>query len=429
MANQRSRTGPATREAEPAVEPVAQHRAEPRRRSGPWRGWLRPEFALGLLVLAGGLVETVTSPDAPWAAVARVALLSASVALLRWRPGLALTLSWAALGVQLIGGADFALIDAAVAFTAYGCARYGSRSVLWLSGASIPAASAVALLQLLDRGTHLDERWSNAIAPGGTETFLGACLLGLLILVVPWLLGLSLRLRGAAQTAAADRRRAERERDEAALATAHAEQISTLREAQATLANDVHDIVGHSLAVILAQAQSGAFVDDIGHLHGILADVATTARTSLGEVRRVLSATKTATPPPPPGPLTELTDAVAGAAEITVREHGIPRTLDATIHVVAYRVLQEMLTNAIKHQTAGGTIAVELDWGDGLRLSTSNAADLTDDSRSEGLGLASMRRRVELVGGTLEHHVADGRFTTSAWLPTATDPHVEGAPS
>ena len=90
---------------------------------------------------------------------------------------------------------------------------------------------------------------------------------------------------------------AEAERDQAA-------EIARLRDEQTRLAHDVHDVVGHSLAVILAQAESAQFRDDddTAALKQTMANIATSARGSLEDVRQVLAATSgTAGPADPAG--------------------------------------------------------------------------------------------------------------------------------
>ena len=131
-----------------------------------------------------------------------------------------------------------------------------------------------------------------------------------------------------------------------------------MRAEQARLARDVHDVVGHSLTVILAQAESVQFMpdDDIERIRAALANIATSARQSLGDVRQVLS------PRRPQrrrrrrrASLDSLVEGVRSAGhEVTRPWSGSPRPLPPELDVVAFRVLQEMLTNALKHGRRSG---------------------------------------------------------------------------
>jgi two-component system sensor histidine kinase DesK len=79
-------------------------------------------------------------------------------------------------------------------------------------------------------------------------------------------------------------------------------------------------------------------------------------------------------------------------------------------------VLQEMLTNAMKHGN-GGVIEVVRDWRDGLRLMVTNEVAGSTGPASDGMGLTSMRQRVTAAQGELELRRDAGRFAVDAWLP------------
>jgi signal transduction histidine kinase len=137
--------------------------------------------------------------------------------------------------------------------------------------------------------------------------------------------------------------------------------------------------------------------------------------------------TSTGDSPVQPGGLDALVDGVRSSHhEVVSTVVGAPQRLSPDLEVVAYRVLQEMLTNAIKHGRHDGTIVVERHWGDQLRIEVRNLVDastLTDpsDVAPPGLGLPGMRRRLEAVGGWLDvrHDDGDG---TSSFVATAAVP-------
>ena len=274
------------------------------------------------------------------------------------------------------------------------------------------------------------------LLPARVTSVTTAFLLVLVLLSAPWALGLVLRLRAQFSQARLDRERAEIE-------ATRAQEVAELRAEQTRLARDVHDVVGHSLTVILAQADSVEFMDDadIGRIRAALRNIATSARQSLGDVREVLSSTndQTSNPARTAGGLDSLVDGVVAAGnDVRSTVEGMPRPLPPELDVVAFRILQEMLTNALKHGRRGEPITVERRWGnDDLRIMVQNvvadaaAGDPSAVSGSppgEGIGQLGMRRRLESVGGRLEvaqHGGEHGRtFTASAWVPLR--PRVEG---
>ena len=102
-------------------------------------------------------------------------------------------------------------------------------------------------------------------------------------------------------------------------------------------------------------------------------------------------------------------------------EVGTPQPLPPELDVVAYRVLQEMLTNAIKHGRRDDPMFVERHWEGELRIEVRNVVDPDVEDAGPGHGLDGMRRRLESVGGRLDvrRREADGRatFTATAWIP------------
>ena len=118
----------------------------------------------------------------------------------------------------------------------------------------------------------------------------------------------------------------------------------------------------------------------------------------------------------------------ASGHRLSFEEAGTARPLAPELGTVAYRVLQEMLTNAIRHGHRESPASVELHWGgDDLRIEVANmvgpagvgAGASADDAG--GHGLQGMRRRLESIGGRLDvrRRQADGHetFTVTAWVP------------
>ncbi len=403
------------------------------------RQWL-PDVLAGVVVLAIGLWElhndlVVTSLFGETLVVVGVAV---AVSLSRHAPGAALAVAWATGGVHVVTGTGPMVVEVALAVVAFGCARWGSNTVVWLSGISIPvgAAFAVALLDPFVLYDALDSAGVQVLARRayvGTNSWrLPAGMLGTALLMAPWLLGLALRFSARSQASRASQVTAEAERDQA-------EEIAGLRDQQARLARDVHDVVGHSLAVILAQAESAQYLEDADTvaLQRTMTNIATTARASLDDVRQVLASTS-GTPAATPARQHDLDDLIEGvrASGHTVEStvDGTPQPMPPELDVVAFRVLQEMLTNAIKHGCRDEPVLVERHWDADLRIEVQNAvpdhdAGTPDETQpiagvpvpppDGGQGLEGMRRRLDAVGGRLDvrRRTDPPTFTATAWVP------------
>lgn len=252
------------------------------------------------------------------------------------------------------------------------------------------------------------------------------------ILGIPWLVGLL--NRGQAKTAESEQvavvarngeQQAKAEREQA-------QEIAHLRADQARLAREVHDVVGHSLAVVLAQAESAQFLpaESTEEHKRLLADIATTARQSLQDVRAVLGATRDGafTTPLVTGGMDALIEGVRSAgSDVRSSMVDIPRPLPPERDAVAYRVLQEMLTNALRHGQRDAPITVEGHWDGQWRIEVANSYGPPDEEHTDGTGVEGMQRRLESVGGHLDvrrRSIEDvgsdsGRqtYTATAWLP------------
>ncbi|QCW50243.1 hypothetical protein FE634_07175 [Nocardioides dongxiaopingii] len=417
------------------------------------RRWA-PTIALGVLVLALGLAEAVSTPYVysthGRGALALVAVATAgAVAASRRFPGPALALAWLILLLQLASDTQLMLVQSAFVVVAFASARWGHPLTVAASALSVPgAASCLVLLvatqdylplldvvgyqALLDTASRFGDSWR-----------IGAVVIVVGLLGLPWLAGIAMRFSDRARASQVSQARAEEEAARAVRESGQALEIARLRDEQARLARDVHDVVGHSLAVILAQAESAQYLpdDDPARLKQTMATIATSARSSLQEVRAVLTPDSVAGAAP--RPLDTLVEGVrAGGHEVVSRELGTPQPLPPELEVVAYRVLQEMLTNAVKHGSRDEPVFVERHWPDGtnardLRIEVRNAVlaappEGTGEVDDTGRGLDGMRQRLEAVGGRLDVRRRDEdavvTFTVTAWLPVSRLRDGAGAP-
>jgi signal transduction histidine kinase len=106
--------------------------------------------------------------------------------------------------------------------------------------------------------------------------------------------------------------------------------------------------------------------------------------------------------------------------DVDLEASGDVRALDAGVDLTVYRVVQEALTNALKHGRPGGRAAVLLRYApDAVTVEVSNDASAARNGGGSGQGLVGMRERVSLYGGRLEAGaVAGGRFELKAEIPT-----------
>ncbi|MFE9017337.1 sensor histidine kinase [Streptomyces sp. NPDC007808] len=197
-------------------------------------------------------------------------------------------------------------------------------------------------------------------------------------------------------------------------------------EERLRIARELHDVLAHSISVINVQAGVGlALLDsDPEQARTALTTIKAKSKEALGEVRQVLDTLRTpgdAPRAPAPGldRLPELVSQAAGAG-LTVEVEGEPPRLAPATDLAAFRIVQEALTNVVRH-SGSRHARVRLDHGDGatLRLRIDDDGPATGaDAGGSGNGLAGMRERAAALGGTIEAGPrADGGFRVLAVLP------------
>lgn len=206
-------------------------------------------------------------------------------------------------------------------------------------------------------------------------------------------------------------------------------QLATATE-RARIAREVHDVVAHGLSVIVIQAHAGASaLDAPSHpTHTALAAIAATGRDSLTELRQLLGTSRPADPDLAPLPgladLPRLVDRIR-AADLDVRltVTGDPAQLPTGVSLSAFRIVQEALTNALKHAGPKTTVALTVRCGpDAVGLTIADNGRGAPDTPDEGLGtgLRGMRERAAMLGGTLTAgNRPEGGFEVQAHLPVA----------
>jgi signal transduction histidine kinase len=255
---------------------------------------------------------------------------------------------------------------------------------------------------------------------------LGDLVLPILVVGGAWLAGLALRIRHDREQALEKRAAAlERDRDALALAAVADERVRIGRE--------LHDGVAHAIGVIVVQARGGraSLSTDPAATREALDAIETTGVQALNEMHRLVEIIRSdderASLSPPPGlrDLDRLVDQVREAGlPVDFAVEGTPTDVAPGVDLSAYRIVQEALTNALRHAgTATARVRITYAAADlGLEITDTGAPASATDQR-DGLGLVGMRERAALVGGSLDAEpVAGGGFVVRARLPIAPDP-------
>ncbi|WP_426403088.1 sensor histidine kinase [Streptomyces sp. R-07] len=368
----------------------------------PWRSTL----LIAVLVMVGTGFSARNQPDRETLdALGRVLLLLGAVPLLfRHRRPVPVVFAVAAVTLgYLAAGYPYGPVFALIAVACFAAVVHGHRTA---------ARWAIGLLlvgHLLY--SHWFYRWlppaGDGPAPWGQE--LPAVAFAVAVLAASEVVRVR-REQGAqqrAERAAAERRRADEER---------------LR-----IARELHDVLAHSISVINVQAGVGlALLDsDPEQARTALTTIKAASKEALGEVRQVLDTLRTpgdAPRAPAPGldRLPELVEQAAAAGlTVSVSTSGTPAALPPGADLAAFRIVQEALTNVVRH-SGSRTARVRIGHGSGrLELTVDDDGPATGtEAGGSGNGLAGMRERAAALGGTIEAGARpDGGFRVHAVLP------------
>jgi signal transduction histidine kinase len=241
-----------------------------------------------------------------------------------------------------------------------------------------------------------------------TSRSLTTSVIGLLTTASAYIVGILARRREIRLQALA-RRAGEMERE-------HELDLARAATAErARIARDMHDILAHAVSLMVVQAEAGPVVVRADPDRAVRAfdAIAGAGRDAMVQLRRMLGVLKEETdvdsraPQPTVDGLSGLVQQVGGTGlTVELTTSGEPRTLPADAEVAAYRIVQEALTNTVKH-AAATRATVRLDWTD-----TELTITVTDDGRGEngppGYGLVGIRERAAACGGTAEAGPLDG---------------------
>jgi signal transduction histidine kinase len=361
---------------------------------------------LALLMVAMGVMAFALReprPDEP-PAVVGFALAIVAGATLAWRrraPVLVATIVSAAVATASLLGywSEFVLL---LWIAVYSAAAYAERDrlVRALLPVGLLTGVAISIGERWERGLNWVEVLSDLIVTFG----------------VPVLLGRMSFNR---------RRRIVRDRE---LATREA-----VAAERAAIARELHDVVAHHVSVMVVQAGAARAVgaSDPSAAAEALRQIEASGRTGLAEMRRLLEVLKAQDPgngrAPQPGlaHLDELLDAMrASGLPVESMVEGAPRPLPPGVDLSAYRIVQEALTNSLKHAAGASARVVVRYERDALEVEIADdgPGSVVDPETSGGHGLIGMRERVQLFGGELEAGPRPGGgFNIRARLPTGAE--------
>lgn len=340
--------------------------------------------------------------------------------------------------IQLVVTSEPVVGNIVVPIMMFTVAAYGRlhRRTAWLVFGGV--ASVLAAGDWLLWGTEFNP--AGQLTAASTVGFLFAAVALSSIVAAAWALGAFVRARNDAAASRVD----------AALATqaqhAQAVVLAASQERQ-RLAREMHDVVAHSLAVIVVQADGGAYAAAmdgdpavrLATAERALATIRSTAQDALGETRRLVGVLRSdqGTELAPAASLDDLTDLIASLADagrdVTLQQTGDPaqsRALSPGLQLAVYRIVQEALTNTVKHAGDGVRVLVHVHHApDGISL------EVRDDGRgagpTDGLGhgLVGMHERASAFGGTLSaHDHPEGGYVVRAHLPASPpSPTPQGA--
>ncbi|WP_327291868.1 sensor histidine kinase [Streptomyces sp. NBC_01198] len=407
-------------------------------RTGAWmrqtdrnRPWLLDTAVVSWVFLMF-CVPDLVDPDGPRGIHDMITRLPV-VGTLAVQAGLVLPLLWRrraptatlaiALAVFLLQWSLGALLraDAALLVALYSLALHGRlRHLPWACAAMAAALSLVAV------------RYSSAVSAPDALFFLYSAATAAVAL------GLAVRIRRAQLAGLRERAaRLETERDQRSKLAAVAERTRVARE--------MHDIIGHNLSVIITLADGGAYAVETTPERGreALLLIGDTGRRALGELRRMLGVLREQTDAPQlnPQPVIADLDALytrirAAGPRVMYHSSGALDTLDPAIQLMVYRIVQEALTNTLKHAgpDTWAHVAISLDDAR-LRVRVQDTggpggADRFGPQPAEGHGLGGIKERVALYGGDVVAGPGPGGgWTVEAVLNLTRCPESSGGPT
>jgi signal transduction histidine kinase len=284
----------------------------------------------------------------------------------------------------------------AIIFAVYAVSVYDkSRVRLWVAGIAIALIAAAVTLLILGNFSV-----SRDILPVGATS------------LVAWVIGDYIRSRRRFIFDLVERHRQEREK--------------AAEEERLRIARELHDVVAHNVSAMAIQAGAARVTGNVNE--ETLESIEQGARDTLSELNKLLGVLRKSPGAPELAPQPSLDEADAllkpardAGLEATLKVTGDKRPLPAGVDLSAYRIVQEAITNVLKHANAS-RVEVLVDYAPkALRLTVIDNGSGAQPASSNGHGLVGMRERVELFGGELTTGSSPlGGFSVRATLPLKT---------
>ncbi|MEY9850577.1 signal transduction histidine kinase [Leifsonia sp. EB41] len=381
------------------------------------------------------LVTDFTSslvPDASGRSTFLVLIVFAvAVALRRMSPAVSLAIAWLAAAVQMTTGHNILVSDIAVLIVLYATALYGDKVVRYAGLISAGVGALVASLYLT-LTSALAQGYFDLLSSqltGMALQFAFLFVVSATVLGLSWVLGLLVRTWKNARASRHAQIAAELDRN-------RAEEVVVVEQERTRIARDMHDVVAHSLAVVIAQADGARYARhaDPDTVDTALETIAATARSALVDVRVLLAELRQSQPEGPQPSLADVDQTVeqvrAAGLPVVMERRGELDGLGSAQQIAAYRIVQEALTNALRHGDTTRPVSVLLaqaggaDAGPGIVITVRNSMKTptpeplaTGGLPRIGHGLPGMRERATLAGGSLSAGPADDGFVVTAFLP------------
>jgi signal transduction histidine kinase len=368
----------------------------------------------------GLIVAAVELPMSDGAAPVLVPFgMATALAIRRLAPGLSLAVAWLAVLVQLTNAMEPVPSNSAILFVLYATGCYGGRIAKWAGLASAIGGGAIAATYTSFRTYGGIDFTALTNLPGVVISSMLGSVAAIFVFVLAWTIGLLVRTSRSAKEESIRRLQAQQEQRVA-------QQTVVVEQERNRIARDMHDVVAHSLAVVIAQADGARYAQrgNPEAMDGTLATIADTARSALGDVRLLLAELRHRQGEGPQPLLTDvdaLFEQMRGAGlDVRNTVTGTETPLPVGHQIAVYRILQEALTNALRHGDKREPVLVDVIWrATGATLRIENSVLNTDTATDAlGHGIPGMRERAALVGGSFSaDRVVQGRFVVTASVP------------
>jgi signal transduction histidine kinase len=358
--------------------------------------------------IGGNLDNTPRGSQAP---IAVIAFAAAGAAPLPWRraPIVVFGLVWAhaMLGILVRGYQPFL----GLLVSLYSVGVYLSARHAWTAAAALVPYSLVSWDQV-----------RTEVEPGDQAIAMGSLVFFYVLLTAgAWALGFWAR-HGRRRVADLEQSR-----------------LRAIADERSRIARELHDIVAHSVTVIVLQAAGAQQViaTDRQRATEALGNIQLQGKQAMSELRRMLQLLhasedssvddRNAGDQPDVADLAQLIEAVRHTGlPVTLQIEGEPGRLDPSVALAAYRVVQEALTNVAKHADGASSVSVRVTWSDELRVEVVNdgvdRSTAVSPELSTGHGLIGLRERVTVTGGRFEAGPGgEGTFRVTAALPRTGD--------